>query len=154
MVTLSKCILVSTSQSFYQPKHMYELSWFLPSLFPIFGLALEGGESFKLGEVFREFPMYLCGGHIKKIKLLTFLLEKRRRKKLCLFLKSGRDIRDLMPTYRCIPPSHSKSVGPKSGLGWYSQSHGGHVKQASIWIRLGCLHGLHGNKESFLEVRK
>jgi hypothetical protein len=45
---------------------MYELSWFLPSLFPIFGLALEGGESFKLGEVFREFPMYLCGGHIKK----------------------------------------------------------------------------------------
>jgi hypothetical protein len=57
-----------------------------------------------------------------------------------------------MPTYRCFSPSHSKSVGPKSGLGWYSQSHGGHVKQASIWIRLGCLHGLHG-KQLFWQQR-
>ncbi len=36
----------------------------VPSLFPIFGLDLEGGKSSKLGEVLREFPMHLCAGHI------------------------------------------------------------------------------------------
>jgi hypothetical protein len=41
----------------------------VPSLFPIFGLDLEGGKSFKLGEELREFPMYLCGGHIISVNI-------------------------------------------------------------------------------------
>jgi hypothetical protein len=41
----------------------------VPSLFPIFGLDLDGGKSFKLGEVLREFPMYPCGGHIISVNI-------------------------------------------------------------------------------------
>jgi hypothetical protein len=54
--------------------------------------------------------MYLCGAHIISVNIPP----RKDEKKYCLFLKSGRDVRDLMPTYGCIPPTHSKSVGPKS----------------------------------------
>jgi hypothetical protein len=50
----------------------------VPSLFPIVGLDLEGGISFKLGgEELREFPYVpMWRG---TLYLLTFLLEKRRK---------------------------------------------------------------------------